>query len=34
MEFALAKEDLARKILDAPFTMYNRFTFDEVFHQP
>jgi hypothetical protein len=31
MEFALAKEDLVRKILDAPFTIYNRFTFDEVF---
>jgi len=30
MEFALAKEDLVRKILDAPFTIYNRFTFDEV----
>jgi hypothetical protein len=32
MEFALAKEDLVHKILDAPFTIYNRFTFDEVFH--
>ena len=31
MEFALAKEDLVHKILDAPFTIYNRFTFDEVF---
>jgi hypothetical protein len=31
-EFALAKEDLVHKILDAPFTMYNRFTFNEVFH--
>ena len=31
MEFALAKEDLVRKILDAPFTIYNRFTFDELF---
>ncbi|MHB8773350.1 MAG: C45 family peptidase [Syntrophales bacterium] len=30
-EFALAKEDLVRKILDAPFTIYNRFTFAEVF---
>jgi hypothetical protein len=31
MEFALAKEDLVHKILDAPFTIYNRFGFDEVF---
>jgi hypothetical protein len=31
MEFALAKEDLVRKILDAPFAIYNRFTFDELF---
>jgi hypothetical protein len=31
MEFALAKEDLVHKILDAPFTIYNRFSFDEVF---
>jgi hypothetical protein len=30
-EFALAKEDLVRKILDAPFATYNRFTFAEVF---
>ena len=31
MEFALAKEDLVHKILDAPFTIYNRFSLDEVF---
>jgi hypothetical protein len=31
MEFAVAKEDLVNKILDAPFAAYNRFTFDEVF---
>lgn len=31
MEFALAKEDLVHKILDAPYTIYNRFSFDEVF---
>lgn len=31
MEFALAKEDVVHKILDAPFAIYNRFTFNEVF---
>ncbi len=31
MEFALAKEDLVRKILDAPFASYDRFTFAELF---
>lgn len=30
-EFALAKEDLINKILDAPFTSYRRFTFTELF---
>jgi len=30
-EFALAKEDLVHKILDAPFAAYTRFTFAEVF---
>ncbi|MDA8126651.1 MAG: hypothetical protein M0009_15875 [Deltaproteobacteria bacterium] len=30
-EFALAKEDLVQKVLDAPFTTYRRFTFAEVF---
>ncbi|MGC9435298.1 MAG: hypothetical protein ACP5C4_04320 [Methanomicrobiales archaeon] len=31
MAFALAREDLERKILDAPFARYERFGFDEVF---
>lgn len=30
-EFALAKEDLVKKILDAPFTTFRRFTFAELF---
>jgi hypothetical protein len=31
MSFALAKEDLSRKILSAPFATFTTFTFDEVF---
>jgi len=31
MSFALAREDLDRKILDAPFAEFTEFTFDDVF---
>jgi len=30
-EFALAKEDLVNKILEAPYTTFTTFTFGEVF---
>lgn len=32
--FAVAKEDLAKGILDAPFAEFAHFTFDEVFERP
>jgi len=33
-EFALAREDLQNKILDASFAQYERFAFDDVFARP
>jgi len=32
MSFALAKEDLARRIMDAPFAKFTNYTFEEAFH--
>ena len=31
MSFAIAREDLARKILDASYAEFTEFSFDEVF---